>query len=195
MVASRRSVFIATSLDGFIAREQGSIDWLLAADVREPGGEDYGYGEFIAAVDAIVMGRKSFEKVVATGEWPYGDKPVVVLSRFMTELPDWLPDTVSLANQAPAELVDRLAARRFHHLYVDGGDTIQRFLAAGLLDELTITTIPILIGTGRPLFGPLADGDVHLELLASRSWPNGFVQSRYRVNRPDRFQDGRGTRG
>jgi dihydrofolate reductase len=178
----RCSVFIATSLDGFIARTDGRIDWLDAANARVPPGEDCGYGAFIATVDALVMGRKTYESVLAFDPWPYGDLPVVAQSRQMLDIPPQLAPTVSTSAEAPAELAERLGAAGARHLYIDGGETIRRFLAAGLIDEMTITTIPVLIGEGRPLFGgPAADRP--LELIASRAWPFGFVQSHYRVVR------------
>jgi dihydrofolate reductase len=176
----RCSVFVATSLDGFISREDGRIDWLEAANATVPAGEDCGYAAFFATVDALVMGRGTFETALAFPEWPYGAKPVFVVSRTLTQLPESTPATVSLSDEPPTELVARLHAEGFRHLYVDGGRTIQAFLSAGLIDELTITVIPVLLGAGRPLFGPLW-ADVALELVASRSYPFGFVQNRYRV--------------
>ena len=176
------SVFIATSLDGFIARADGDIDWLNEANAQVPEGEDCGYARFMATVDAMVMGRNTFEQVLTFGAWPYGETPVVVLSRSLRALPEGVPATVSLSAEAPGELVRRLGAAGLHHLYIDGGATIRSFLDAGLVDELTITRIPRLLGTGLPLFGPLK-ADLRLELLDSRSYAFGFVQCRYRVVR------------
>lgn len=176
------SVFIATSLDGFISRIDGSIDWLDEANARIPKGEDCGYAEFMSTVDALIMGRHTFELARSFGEWPYGQKPVFVLSSSMTSLPEGMPKSVHLVNEAPAALVERLSARGMRHLYVDGGVTIQRFLAGALIDEVTVTTIPVLIGKGRPLFGPLPK-DVRLEHIATRAFDFGFVQSKYRVVR------------
>jgi dihydrofolate reductase len=178
----RASVFIATSLDGYIARPNGSIDWLDQANRSVPDGEDCGYAEFISTVDALVMGRHTFELVLTFPEWPYGKTPVIVLSSTLAALPPCVPATVTLSSESPAALVERLSAVGLRHLYIDGGVTIQRFLSAGLIDELILTRIPVLLGTGRPLFGPLA-GDVVLEHLSTRSWPFGFVQSRYRMKR------------
>ena len=174
------SVFIATSLDGFISREDGGIDWLEEANAGVPEGEDCGYGEFMSTVDALVMGRHTFEMARSFAEWPYGKTPVFVLSSSMRSLRAGTPKTVSLSDEAPSALVARLSARGMKHLYVDGGVTIQRFLAEGLIDEVTITWIPVLIGFGRRLFGPTAP-DVHLEQLSTRAYDFGFVQSRYRV--------------
>ena len=170
------SVFIGTSVDGFIAREDGAIDWLTAFE----SGEDYGYAEFFASVDALVMGRHTYESVLTFPEWPYGDKRVVVLSSRPVEIPAHLSATVELMSAPPREVVRRLAERGFRHLYVDGGRTIQAFLRDGLIDELIITRVPILIGRGIPLFGPLP-GDTGLRHLETRSFANGLVQSRYEV--------------
>jgi dihydrofolate reductase len=178
----RCSVFIATSLDGFISRPDGSIDWLEEANGLIPAGEDCGYAAFIATVDALVMGRNTFDQVLGFGKWPYGDTPVTVLSDSLRALPAHLPRSVSVSAGAPAALLVRLAAAGRRHVYVDGGVTIQRFLGDGLIDEMTITVVPVLLGAGRPLFGPLP-ADVRLELLSSRMFPFGFVQSRYRVAR------------
>ena len=174
------SVFIATSLDGFIARTDGSIDWLNKTSAAFPDGEDGGFANFMSSVDAIVMGRNTFMQVLSFGEWAYGQTPVVVLSRQLKTIPENLTDTVSLSEDEPEEMVEILAARGLDHLYIDGGITIQRFLTAGLIDEIIITVIPVLIGSGRPLFGPLVR-DVQLELISSESFDCGFVQSKYRV--------------
>ena len=179
----RCSVFIATSLDGFIARPDGSIDWLEAANARVPAGEDCGYGAFVAGIDALVMGRRSFETVAAFDAWPYADLRVVVQTRRPLAIDATLAATVTASAESPLDLARRLGTQGARRLYIDGGETIRRFLAAGLIDEITITTVPVLLGEGRPLF--TGDGgrarEVELELLSSRSWPFGFVQSRYRV--------------
>jgi dihydrofolate reductase len=174
------SVFIATSLDGFISRADGSIDWLEQANRRVPKGEDCGYEQFISTVDALVMGRHTFEQARSFSDWPYGQTPVIVLSSRLRALPGGLPDTVRLYDDAPGAVVARLSAEGMRHLYIDGGLTIQRFLSAALIDEVTITTIPVLLGRGRPLFGPLP-ADVRLEHMSTRAFDFGFVQSRYRV--------------
>jgi dihydrofolate reductase len=169
------SVYIATSLDGFIARKNGEIDWLGGGE----GGEDYGYAAFMSTVDQIVMGRNTYEKVLTFGGWPYEKKVLVLTSRDLA-IPDELSEKVKTSNLSPSDLVHRLEIQAIQHIYVDGGVTIQRFLREGLVDEMTITTIPVLIGEGLPLFGPL-NRDVKLELLASRSFDNGFVQNKYQV--------------
>ena len=176
----RCSVFIATSLDGFISRADGSIDWLERANATIPAGEDCGYSACFSSIDALVMGRGTFELVRTFPEWPYGQTPVYLISRTLAHLPEGSPSTVTLTAESPTELVERLASEGFRHLYVDGGRTIQSFLGAGLIDELTITVIPVLLGAGRPLFGPVW-ADVQLELISTRAYEFGFVQSVYRV--------------
>jgi dihydrofolate reductase len=169
------SVFIGTSLDGFIARPDGALDWL-----PEGGGEPHGYDEFIASVDALVIGRKTFETVLTFGAWPYGDKRVVVLSSRPVDLSAAIGGVVEQMAGPPAEIVARLAASGAQHLYVDGGITIQRFLREGLVQRLIITRVPVLIGAGVPLFGTLPH-DVRLSHVATRSYPSGLVQSEYTV--------------
>jgi dihydrofolate reductase len=168
----KASVFIATSLDGFIAREDGGLDW-LPVDC-----EPHGYGEFIATVDAIVIGRKTFETVLAFDAWPYGQKQVVVLSASMTDFKVPAGAVCELMAGPPEEIVARLAQRGMKHLYIDGGVTIQRFLRAGLIQRLVITRIPILLGSGIPLFGPI-EKDIRFEHVLTRWYPSGMVQSEY----------------
>jgi dihydrofolate reductase len=179
----RVSVYIAASLDGFIAREDGSLDWLPGADPQEEGdagAEDYGYQEFIGSVDVLVMGRKTYEKVLTFGEWPYKDRRVVVLSSGTVQIPADLASTVQCQSGSPRDLVGRLAEGGAKHLYIDGGNTIQRFLNEGLVQQITVTRVPVLIGAGIPLFGPLAS-DIPLRHVETRQFPNGFVQSRYEM--------------
>lgn len=182
------SVYIATSLDGFIARKNGDIDWLIDDDeppkpLDDPQiKEDYGYREFINSVDVLVMGRKTFEKALTFGQWPYKDKNVVVLSTGTLSIPDLLHDIVTVISMSPMDLAEYLSEQGATHIYVDGGNTIQRFIAAGLVDEMTITRIPVLIGDGIPLFGPL-DKDVALTHVFTRKFENGYVQSKYRFTK------------
>lgn len=176
------SVFIATSLDGFIARVDGSIDWLERVNAVVPEGEDCGYKAFMASVDALVMGRNTFEQVLTFGAWPYRDTPVIVLSHRSLTIPEAIAATVTVSQESPGELVTRLSAQGIRHIYVDGGKTIQNFLAANLIDELTITVIPVLLGTGRSLFGPLPH-DMPLKLIQVKSYQFGFVQYQYRTLR------------
>lgn len=174
------SVYIATSLDGFIARPDGDIAWLT--DAPAPDGEDYGYHAFLDTVDVLVMGRNTFEKVLTFGDWPFSGRRVIVLASRPVDVPPALTGAVEVLSLAPAELADRLAADGAAHVYLDGGLTIQRFLAADLVDALTLTRLPILLGAGIPLFGPLPR-DVRLTHQGTRAHPNGFVQSTYRVER------------
>lgn len=182
-MTAKCSVFVGASLDGFIARSDGSIDWLQPAYTGAPPDEDFGFAEFIGSVDALVIGRNTFEQVLTFDEWAYGATPVVVISRTLSALPAGTPATVSLSAESPADLVARLSAEGARHLYIDGGRTIQSFLAAGLIDELTITILPILLGTGKPLFGPLP-ADVHLTHAGTKAYDFGFVQLKYRVSHP-----------
>ncbi|MEA4909417.1 MAG: dihydrofolate reductase [Chloroflexi bacterium] len=175
----RNSVFIATSLDGYIAREDGSIGWLDEASATVPEGEDFGYNAFFESVDVLITGRKTFDQVLTFAEWPYADKPVVVQTRRPLEVPERLAQVTPSAEE-PRALVQRLEAQGARRAYVDGGVTIQRFLAAGLIDDLIITTIPILLGKGIPLFGPL-EQDVHLAHVSTQSYKCGFVQTTWRV--------------
>lgn len=172
----KTSAFVAVSLDGFIAREDGSVDWLPQPDEEE--GEDYGYAEFMASVDAMVMGRRTFEAVIAFEDWPYGSKPVIVLSHADVTIPESLSWTVEAMSCPPGEVIRRLGRRGLNHLYVDGGRTIQGFLAEGLLNQLIVTTVPVILGRGVPLFGTLEHG-VPLRLVDVRQFEDGLVQHRY----------------
>jgi len=174
------SVFVGTSVDGFIARPDGAFDFL-----PEGGGEPHGYDEFIATVDAIVMGRNTFETVMGFEGWFYGDKRVVVLSSRPLDLSLALKrgGKVEQMSGSPAEIVARLAATGAHHLYVDGGVTIQQFLRAGLIQRITITRVPVLIGEGIPLFGAVPR-DILLRHVMTRQFPSGLVQSEYEVVEP-----------
>jgi dihydrofolate reductase len=169
------SVFIGTSLDGFIARRNGAFDFLPPG-----GGEPHGYDEFIASVDAIVIGRKTFETVLTLEPWPYGEKRVVVLSSRPVDLSAVRGGIVEHMAGTPAQIVSQLAASGAHHLYVDGGITIQGFLRAGLIQRLIITRVPVLIGDGIPLFGTLPR-DIPLRHVGTRQYPSGLVSSEYRI--------------
>lgn len=177
---SKVSVFIATSLDGFIARQDGGIDWLPTPDTESQDDEDYGYNDFIKSIDAIVMGRNTYELVLTFDEWYYGKIPLFVLTTKGVEIPDLLSKTVFQMSGNPHEIVNRLSEKGYLNLYVDGGKTIQGFLKAGLIEEMTITTIPVLIGTGISLFGP-TDHDIQLDLISNKSYPSGVVQHKYKV--------------
>ncbi|MBF0381087.1 MAG: dihydrofolate reductase [Magnetococcales bacterium] len=173
-------VFIAVSADGFIARKNGDLDWLPGSDGSGPeDGEDYGYKEFFATIDTLVMGRHSFEKVLTFGEWPYKDKKVVVLSSKKDATPQHLKEYVQWLNCSPPELVKKLSSQGDSHIYVDGGKTIQGFLYHVLINKIILTRVPVLIGDGIPLFGPLA-GDIKLKHIKTQDYPSGFVQTHYK---------------
>ncbi len=168
--------FIAASLDGFIARPDGDIGWLgdfQAAD------EDHGYEAFIDGIDGLVMGRNTFTKVLAFGEWPYA-KPVIVATRTLADaaLPRALHDRVSLCAGTPAELVAMAAERGWRRVYVDGGRLIQSFIAADLLADMIVTRVPVLLGDGIPLFGPLSPSRT-VRHVQTTAFPSGLVQSKY----------------
>ncbi|WP_101827130.1 dihydrofolate reductase family protein [Klebsiella michiganensis] len=171
-------VFIAVSLDGYIARQDGDIDWLLQ---RDDPTEDHGYAAFIVDKDWIVMGRGSYEKALTFDQWPY-DRPVLVLSRQLTDtaIPEALKGKVQLSSRTPGEVLADLAAQNAHRVYLDGGQVIQSFLREGLVADIVITTVPVLLGSGKPLFGSLTR-DIDLTLLSSRNFPSGLVQSHYRL--------------
>jgi dihydrofolate reductase len=171
----KASVFIGTSLDGFIARKNGDFDFLPSG-----GGEPHGYNEFIATVDTIVIGRKTFETVLPMKPWPYGNKRVVVLSSRPQDFSKVVGGLVEQMSGAPAEIVEKLAATGAKHAYVDGGITIQNFLRAGLIQHVAITRVPVLIGDGIPLFGALPH-DIHLRHIATHQYPSGLVKSEYEV--------------
>jgi len=172
-------VFIATSLDGLIARPDGDIGWLVGRPV--PEGEDFGYAAFMEGVGALVMGRATYDKALTFPEWPY-PVPVVVLSRTPSavSVPPHLQGRVRVTADAPATVLQALAGQGVARVYVDGGQVVRAFLAEGLIRRLIVTVIPVLLGEGRPLWGHGA-GDIDLTLVAARHWPNGFAQLEYRV--------------
>lgn len=174
------TVYIATTLDGFIARQDGGLDWLPGSDGESAAlDEDYGYADLMASVDALIMGRNTFEMVYGFGQWSYGDKPVFVASQSLSVLPDDLPSCVQLCSGTPAELVKKMKGLGHQHLYVDGGKTIQAFLRDGLVTELILTRVPVLIGGGIPLFGTL-NQDIPFQHVRTQSYPSGLVLSHYR---------------
>ncbi len=165
------AVFIATSLDGYIARLDGDLGWLTSAE----GLGDTGYERFMAGVDLLVMGRATYEKVLTFESWPYDGRTVFVLSTRLATADDRIQVYASLS-----ELVEAIVATGARRVYVDGGKVIQSFLRAGLIDEMTITRAPVLLGEGLPLFG-LTEHDVSLRHRATRVLGEGFVQSTYEV--------------
>jgi dihydrofolate reductase len=174
----KASVFVGTSLDGFIARRNGDFGFL-----PEGGGEPHGYAEFIASVDVLVIGRNTFEKVLTLDPWPYGDMRVVVLSSRAID-PSVVPGgRIEWMSGTPAQIVRRLEAGGARHAYIDGGITVQNFLRAGLIQRLVITRVPVLIGEGIPLFGSLPH-DVKLRHRSTQTYASGLVKSEYEVQDP-----------
>jgi dihydrofolate reductase len=179
------SVFCGVSVDGFLARPNHALDFLRTGE-QEP----HGFEEFYGSVDVVVIGRKTFEVVLTFGKWFYGRKPVVVLSRRRLDFSSVKGGVVEQMRGDAAEIATQLKARGFQHAYIDGGITIQRFLAAGLIDRLVITRVPVLIGAGIPLFGPVP-GDINLRHVATRCYKGGLVQSEYAVGAARRTRGGK----
>jgi len=176
MQRPRCSVFIATSLDGFIARPDGTFDFL---SIVETPGEDYGFAEFFATVDALVIGRNTYETALGFPEWPYAGKRCIVLTH--RETPSVHGE--QFFSGAASGLVEQLALVGAQRLYVDGGAVIRDFLAAGLIDDMTLSIVPLLLGTGIPLFGAEVP-EQRLLLESSRSYPSGLVQLHYARQNP-----------
>jgi dihydrofolate reductase len=168
-------VYIATSLDGFIATRDGGIDWLN--EIPNPEKSDFGFTEFMTRIDAIVMGRKTFEKVVSFVPWPY-DKPVYVVSRGEPTIPEALQDKVEIIKGSAGELVEQLQELGHQNLYIDGGVTIQGFLEEDLIDEMILTRIPVLLGEGIPLFGNLTQS-LDFSHMKTEIFNNMLVKSHY----------------
>ena len=173
------SVFVAASLDGYIARLNGDLGWLTNTAAANPG-EDYGFKEFINTVDTVVLGRKTYEFVLSINEWPYAGKRCIVLSSDAGKVPGNLAYDVRVMSGFPADVVRHLEAEGVRNIYVDGGKTIQGFLNAGLINEMTITLVPVLIGEGIPLFGKL-DRDVKLLHIETILYRNSLLQTKYQV--------------
>ncbi|MHA2059729.1 MAG: dihydrofolate reductase family protein [Candidatus Ranarchaeia archaeon] len=172
-------VYIATSLDGFIATKDGGIEWL--SEIPNPDQNDYGYAEFLKNIDAIVMGRITFEKVLTFSDWAY-TKPVFVLSNSLTKLPEEFTEDVEIVKGDIVELVRVLDQKGYHNLYVDGGKVIQSFLKEDLIDELIITRIPVLLGAGIPLFAEIGQF-LRFNHEDTTIFENGLVKSHYRRNK------------
>jgi len=171
-------VYIGTSLDGFIARTDGDISWLVNfadADAIEA------YNEFMATVDVIVLGRGTFETVLGFPFWPY-DKPVFVLSKTLKDVPDSLSPKPRISSLEPFALLRHLSDEGFNAAYVDGGKVIQSFLAADLIDSLVIAKVPVVIGGGLSLFGSL-NTDIDFEHVRTSTYSNGLVRSYYQRKR------------
>ena len=171
-------VYIGTSLDGFIARKDGNINWLVQFANDEA---IHAYEEFISRIDAIVIGRGTFEKVLSFPSWPY-EKKVFVLSTSIKQVPDIVREKVTVLSMKPGELLDYLSGQDFSVAYIDGGKVIQSFLKEDLVDELIISKAPVLIGSGISLFGYL-DIDLTFKHIRTEVHSNGLVRSCYERNR------------
>ena len=171
-------VFMATSLDGFVARKDHSLDWLMKQDSSP---EDNGYDEFIESVAGLVMGSGSFKTVASFDAWPYS-KPVVVMSSSLSQadIPTELDGKVEITRLGPKELMDSLNSKGWTRAYVDGGRIVQSFIRAGLVDDMTVTFVPILIGNGLRLFGEI-DSDIDLKLVTSQAFDSGLVSNHYKL--------------
>ena len=169
-------VYIATSIDGFIAKKNGDINWLM--DIPNPEGSDFGFNEFMNSVDAIVMGRLTYEQVLKFSEWPY-IKPVFFLISTNISVPEFLNDKVNIIKGNPKSIIEKLNSMQYSNLYIDGGKTVQEFLKEDLIDELIITRISILLGDGIPLFSKLIN-DQKYEHLATEIFNNTLVKSHYK---------------
>ncbi len=171
-------VFIGTSLDGFIAGRDGNLDWLTAYAVPEVNA---GYEEFIKTIDAVVIGRGTFETVLKFPEWPYS-QPVFVLSTTMKRLPENVAGRATVLSMGPKGILSHLSQQGFKSLYVDGGKVIQAFLREDCIDELIIARVPVLLGNGIPLFGTLLSS-MQFRHIRTVAYPNGLVRNHYERSR------------
>jgi len=174
----RTTVYVGTSLDGFIARIDGDIDWLIKYQNKDVHDS---YNEFMGRIDAMVIGRGTFEKVISFPEWPY-EKKVFVLSTTLKQIPEIVVEKATLISMKPGALLNYLSEKGYSNIYIDGGKVIQSFLKEDLIDELIITRVPEFIGAGIPLFGGL-DNDLHFEHVATNLYSNGLVKSHYQRKR------------
>ena len=181
------SVYIAASVDGFIAKEDDSVDWLYTAGKVNADMDrvDMGMAAYMASIDCIIMGRKCMDAIVSMNltpdRWPYGDTRIIVLSNTVKKPPENLPGKVEMYSGDLRQLISKLESEGYKHAYIDGGTTIQCFLNLKLIDEMTITQIPILLGGGKSLFGKTFK-DIKLENVTAVVFPNDFVQIHYKVN-------------
>ncbi|MGF1718536.1 dihydrofolate reductase family protein [Vibrio kyushuensis] len=182
------SVFIATSFDGFIATQDGGVDWLHTSgnQAAEMGDQaDMGFVKYIASVDCMIMGRKCMEKIASMNltdeQWPYGDTRIIVLSNTLSDAPDNMKTRVEMYQGDLNILVSKLESEGYAHAYIDGGTTIQAFLQLELINELTITRAPIILGQGIPLFGP-TNSPIKLEQASAQAFPNDFIQVCYKAS-------------
>jgi len=167
------SIYIATSIDGYIAREDGSLDWLDRIDGQ---GSDYGFNDFFGSIDALVLGKNTYEKVMTFPKWPYSGKRVIVLSKSLTSV---MPEAELFSGNA-SDLAAKLHTDGIQHVWIDGGLTISHFLQSGLVDKMTLTIIPVILGSGIPLFNPLSS-EILCKLSSSQGYPSGLVQLTYDI--------------
>ena len=170
-------VYIATSLDGYIATEDGGIDWLH--EIPNPDGSDFGFAEFMDSIDALIMGRNTFEVVQSFGQWPY-NKMVFVLSNTLADIPKELSGKAEVVRGDLKEIINQLNERGYNDFYIDGGKVIQSFLEEQRIHELIITRIPILLGNGIPLFGK-QNHQTKLEHIKTEVYNNALVKSHYKI--------------
>lgn len=175
----KKSVYVAQSLDGFIAGSNGELDWLK--DIDNPEQDDFGFSAFMSTVDALIMGKNTFEKVLSFEMWPY-EKPVFIASSSLAAVPSSVENKAFLLRGTPQEMVSALRAKDYDNLYIDGGALIQSYLAEQLIDELIITTVPVLLGEGISLFGFLPK-KVKLKLIGSKVLLNQLVTAHYQVEK------------
>lgn len=174
---NKNKVFIATSLDGYIADKNGGLDWLQS--IPNPNNDDMGYVEFTNGIDALVMGRTTFETVIGFDvPWPY-NKPVFVLSNKLNEIPENHKEKAFLVKGTLMEILDQIHKKGFHRLYIDGGTTIRNFLKEDLIDEMVLTTIPVLLGGGSSLFTELPN-ELKFELIETKRYLNQITQNHYK---------------
>jgi len=171
-------VYIGTSLDGFIARTNGDIEWLVQYANDEA---IQAYEEFISKIDAVVIGRGTFDKVLTFPSWPY-EKRVFVLSNTLKKLPAIVENKAILLSLSPADTLKKLSQEGYTNVYVDGGLVIQNFLKADLIDELIISKVPIIIGSGIPLFADVKQ-DLLFQHVKTEVQSNELVRSYYKRKR------------
>lgn len=181
------SVFIATSTDGYIATEDGDVNWLHTAgkqDVDMGDNSDLGFKKYIDSVDCMIMGRKSMEKIASFSlpieQWPYKNLSIFVLSSTLTEIPSGIHGPTEIYNGDVPTLLEKLSNKGFKHAYIDGGSTITSFLNLGLIDKMCITLAPVILGKGKPLFGTLQK-QIKLDTISAIAYPNNFIQTNYTV--------------
>ncbi len=167
------SIYIAASIDGYIARKDGGLDWL---EYGHAGDEDYGFKKFINGIDALVLGRNTYEVVSSFSEWPYKGKRVIVLSNTLKEV----RKEAELFCGQLTDLASMLHSEGIMHVWIDGGITVSRFLEAGLVDDITISVIATVLGSGIPLFSTM-NREHKCHLVSTQSYPSGLVQLKYEV--------------